>query len=565
MFKLIDKNDDKVFSKIVFIKNAEFFKDAVAFFDAFSLVCETEKQKLPAYCFTAKGKMCLEGVCLFVKTYAAQFSFKSACLSTSYLKILYYSIAALSGGKKTVSRDLLINEFLVYKDANEKQTNMVLDATKKAEENYAAHKKIYDKKYDEFQKNSTASVVLKIFSIMVIIMSFVLACVPMGLFYAEKLAMRSAVIYAVGTLVVGLIVEIELKIASWMTGKHAKEIEFTLLMLSKNKDNAAALLEKIQSKNSKVLLENYEYSRGLEFEILGEKLSFDEILKRAKENDQFENKKISEIVKFDLKKTGEVFDLVEKIMTIEPENVGRFENVYRELENDDYLKNNKLVKLSFLCKFAKSASLNGKDKLDFGKKQVRPYGVSVKSLLGEEFLFAGEDKNIKIAKVEDFFAGKLDKGGKQFSFRIAADIDSFEKLKLKFVKSFFAAPAKEIKDYLKEDEALSFETIAQNGLKNQIPTLISVNLDAVKTRFVSNALPEDEFSKIKSVVSAYESALEPDDLVLAGRKMLLSAATPQNIGLLGEILQCDVEDLGAGEVLCVIDGQSFKVYNFSNF
>ena len=40
MFKLINSQDSKVFSSSKFIKNADFFKDEIAFFDAFDLLCE---------------------------------------------------------------------------------------------------------------------------------------------------------------------------------------------------------------------------------------------------------------------------------------------------------------------------------------------------------------------------------------------------------------------------------------------------------------------------------------------------------------------------------------------
>ena len=119
MAPLIDKDDYKVMKNTKFVKNAVFYKDMFAFYDAYTLILNSEKTKLPNYCFLLNGNYCLEGICLLMSDYASELSFESLKLSLDYLKTIYYTIASFSDDENLPEKSVIEEEFEMYKKASE--------------------------------------------------------------------------------------------------------------------------------------------------------------------------------------------------------------------------------------------------------------------------------------------------------------------------------------------------------------------------------------------------------------------------------------------------------------
>ena len=81
MFQIIKSEDSKVLSSSGFVKNAIFYKDMFAFYDAYEKLTTDFKKSLPNFCFEKKKEFCLEGLCLAMKMYASELGFETVKLT----------------------------------------------------------------------------------------------------------------------------------------------------------------------------------------------------------------------------------------------------------------------------------------------------------------------------------------------------------------------------------------------------------------------------------------------------------------------------------------------------
>lgn len=567
MFKLINKSDVNVFSNNIFLKNADFFKDSIAFFDAYSQLCEAKKQDIPNYCLFNNQEFCLEGVCLFFKTYATEFSFKTLDLTIDYLKTIYYSIASLSKNGETVERDLLVNEFLIYKDANEKYFNTVKNELEKAEKKYKSTKSNYDEIDGVYKKYMLTTKSLKIFSIIAFVLSFILAMIPVALYYAKILILKTAIVYVVGIVIIGLTIFVECKFLSKYYLKLAKENAYSSQIIKKELDEALMIFKELSLNSGRIFSENYEYQKSIGDVDFGEKIAFCDILKMASNNSDFKLNSKKEILKTDINQQNDIYEFVDKISMIEPFDVGRFENIYLQIEKEDYLKFNKLVRYVFLNKFIENAEISKKWKLNLDNRLVNPFGFDIINLLKTAVAYnANRDQKFEISSFDSFNYVKYSRKNKNLNLKNAVDENSFYLLKAEYVKHFY--------DYelLKEEREL-FESKLKNNRKisnllkraNKIPRYIELKLSLIKNRLICNSLGESDFENIIKIINQYENAVEcKNDLLTEKQKVLLTEITKENEKLFNILILCEVRDLDNDEVLCTVQGQTIKGYKFSN-
>ena len=145
MFQLIKSDDSKVLSSSRFVKNATFYKDMFAFFDAYEKLTTDHKNSLPNFCFVKKKEFCLEGLCLTMKMYASELGFETIKLTADYLRVLYYTICAYSANGKSVDRKVIELEFEEYKKASKQ---IVEDSAKEIADLETAYK-TKKQKFDE--------------------------------------------------------------------------------------------------------------------------------------------------------------------------------------------------------------------------------------------------------------------------------------------------------------------------------------------------------------------------------------------------------------------------------
>ena len=166
MFNLIKEEDYDVLADSNFAKNAIFYKDMIAFCNAFEVLTE-KKEELPNFCFLHTKELCLEGLCLLMKMYATEFKFETIKLSLEYMKILYYAVASYSEDRKTVDKEKLINEFSQYREASYSYCKKHKDEVELKEKDLAKKEEVHE---NMLKKSRSKSVTGKLFNALYVIM-----------------------------------------------------------------------------------------------------------------------------------------------------------------------------------------------------------------------------------------------------------------------------------------------------------------------------------------------------------------------------------------------------------
>lgn len=568
MFKLINKEDAKVFSSSMFIKNADFFKDEIAFFDAYSNICERDIKELPNYCVFQSKKLCLEGVCLFIKTYASEFSFKTIDLSIDYLKTLYYAIAAMSADGEVVEKDVVLNEYLVYKDTNEKQFAAINSKLSKIEKSHHENMSKFEKKNNRYAKCFVAEKVLNIIAIVAIILSFAGAVIPVALYYAQRIAINKMLMIAGGILLIGLIVKFELNLIAKYLSDVAMEDAYSLQTLKKNKDETFVILNDIMEKNSKMLCEHYEYSKGLDENIIESRLSFDQILKLAAQRHIMSFNIRADVLKIDQQQQKEVYDIVDRLANVNPNEIGRLENIYNDIISKDYLNYNNLIRYSFLNKFIENAKETKRWRLDLGGVQTNPFDIDAKEIAESQIAYLpNENETMLASRLNMFFDTKFAKKKKGLQLRNIKNEISYNVVKMEYINHFY--------DYakIKDSDEHFFENIEGKAsqlsaelkdVAKQIPTYINIKLSLIKNRIISNTLGNQEFAKIKEILHSYELSKEVE-VEEQKAKTIINENNAENKNFIRSLFECDeIRDLGGDEVLCVYGNQKFRGFRLTN-
>lgn len=543
MFKVIRKDDVKIFKNSLFIKNANFFKDEIAFFDAYSDLCEKTKDEIPSYCMYQNGAICLDGVCFLFKTYASELGFNTLDLSIDYLKTLYYSIATLSKDGETVDRDLVINEYLIYKEVNKNQYSKINKTWQAVQNKHFENVKNFETLNKKQAKYALASKVLNILAFVSIILAVIVAIVPSALYFAQKIVLKSAIIYIVATILIGLILRFEFKLFAKHFYSIAMDDAYSLQALKKTKDESQKIYEELKIKNCKFVCSIYDYEQNLDDSIFVNKLSFDKILNKAKKQSFRSFNLKNDIAKFDENQRELAFEILDKIAAVQLGNDARLENIYNEIYKEDSLYFNNLVRLRFLDKFIENAKVSN----CWGVGgSINPFGMVAKNIATEKITYYDAKNDACLSmNLDVFFQTKLANSIKKSELKSAKNEETMELLKFDYINSFCKN---------KNDESL--ENI-------KIPTLLSIKLAILKSRLVCNSLGETVFLKLKEIIKVYESKFVDDEVETESE--FISEKTETNLTMLKLLNECDdVIDIGNDEVICVIDGKKIKGFKFSN-
>ena len=567
MFKLINKEDSKVFSSSMFIKNADFFKDEIAFFDAFSKLCEKELRDLPNYCAFQSGKLCLEGVCLFFKTYASEFGFKTIDLSLDYLKTLYYAIAALSSDGVVVEKDVVLNEYLVYKEANEKQFAAINGKLSKVEQVHHDNLNKFERSNNKYARSFVAAKVLNIVAIVVVVLSFLAAVIPVAFYYAQRIELKSMLLETIGILLIGLIIKFELNIISKYLSEFAMDCAYTLQTLKKNKDATFVVLNEMKLQNSKILSEHYEYSKGLNADIVKNNLEFDQVLKLATKKHIMSFNIRADVLKMDNEQQKEVYQILDRLANVSANDVGRLENIYGDICEKDYLKYNNLIRFSFLNRFIENATITKNWRLDLAGVQTNPFDIDAKRIADEQIVYVQNENEPVVTRLSVFFDTKLAKKKKELQLKNIKNETSYNVAKMEYINRFcnYEKIKKIDSDFFASEEENSKQLSSE--IKNdtrQIPAYVSLRLALIKNRIICNTLGAVEFEKIKNILSSYELS-KGDENQEVKTKTFINEDTVENKNFIRSIFECDeIRDIGNDKVLCIYGNQQFIGFKLSN-
>ena len=512
MVNLINKNDKDVITSAGFIKNAIFYKDMLAFYDAYKQFMEQKVTKLPSYCYK-KGSYYLDGICLFFKDYASELGFESVKLSRDYLKVLYYTIASYSEDGELPEREILEKEFDVYKNASVElaiASNLEMDEARKK---YSEVKTDYVNSTNGYAKKLVAARLLEGFCTVLIVLTVILGmlaytCHFLGKFTFVEATIIAGVIVAVGFGICGV-----LKILSKKNQTDANGINYTLQGKKQKKDLEEIEYSKALDKFNKINSEKYEYNSNFSQELkkFVKTASFDELLEKAKDY-----KFLSYNMKLDLmslfeSQEQEIKEIVEVINGVtHPETADKeFEKIYAEIQEKDWLYYSNEVRFEFIKRMADVSEFTYSYTVKSNGKKINPFGISVKDLSKEPIVYLKSNDDLFIsATLDKFLNTKYIKNTKTLELKGLKNVDALKRVKMEFASHFF-----DYEGTIKYNN-LFHATKLQDGIKiptdiiennRKVPTYVYMKLKLIESRLGLSNSDAPTIHQIAKLIENFEN------------------------------------------------------------
>ena len=482
MFHLIKEEDYDVLANSNFAKNAMFYKDMLAFCNAFDEVTNNPK-KLPNFCFLHTKELCLEGICLLIKMYATEFKFETIKLSLEYLKILYYAVASFSKDKKTVNKDDIIAEFEQYRKAS-------IEFCDEHKAEVANQEKIHEEKLEQhkakLKKSDSKKSSSKVFNALYVIMfvfSFVSLAFPA--LCAIYKTFSTGVLWgmSVGLLVVGISVAYVFRFASKKLARLADDLAYEAQVFKKGIEQDEQNIKEMKDQYNKILCEKYEYKWYFTalFSHYGTTLSTEEILSRAKMYKLLTYNVIYDVKKLFRSQQEEIDDIVAEIenLSYNVDYQAEFADVYKRIMDQDWLYFNQQVRLHFIKKFTDVCEKSHNWKLEFNDDEIDPFEVDVRALSRENVAYLkSNDRKFVTAKLIDFMQTNYAKNLRELEFTGNYTAESLKNLKSNYLKSFY------VHDVMSAESKGTFAmSMVDLEEAERIPTYINLKL-----RLIENAV-----------------------------------------------------------------------------
>ena len=544
MANLINKNDKDVISSAGFIKNAVFYKDMLAFYDAYNNLMQQKVSSLPSYCYK-KGTYYLDGICLMFKDYASELGFESVRLSLDYLKVLYYTIASYSTDGSLPEREILVNEFNVYKNASVELAVSSSTELEEAKLKYNESKKDYEKSLNGYSRNLVYARLAEGFATVLLVLTVMVAMLSYTCYFLGKFTMVQSTIGAIIVLVVGFTIFGLLRFFAKRKQSTANGINYSIQAKKKKKENEELEYTKVLEKFNKINSEKYEYNSSFANELkkFAKTLDFKEVLDKA--NDY---KMLSYNMKLDLNnlfvtQEQEIKEIIEVINSVtNPETSEKdFERIYNEILSKDWLYFNNEVRFEFIKRMADVSEFTYNYTVKHKNKKINPFGISVKTLSKEPIVYLKSNDDLFIsATLDKFLNTRYIKNTKTLELKGLKSSDALKRVKMEFASHFF--------DY---DGTIKYNNLfhatkLHDGIKipadiiennRKVPTYVYMKLKLIEARL---GLSNSEASTIKQLASFIEKFEETGEF----DKMEISADLTQDEKSSVTAESCTYEDLG---------------------
>ena len=563
MVHLINKNDKDVIAGSGFVKNAVFYKDMLAFYDAYSNLMQTKLKDLPSFCYK-NGNFHLEGICLLFKDYASELGFESVKLSLDYLKVIYYTIASYSEKGELPDKTLLVNEFNVYKNASVELASSASVELESTKEEYLKAKEEFDDITSRYAKKLVSSNILGGFASFMIVFTIILAMLPYTCYHMGKFAFNTATIICFSVLFGGAVVCWLFKMLSKKSREKADDIKYEIQGIKKKKDNADLELSRVLDRYNKINSEKYEYSSNFAEELkkFVEILSFDDVVKRAAEY-----KMLSYNMKLDLEnlfetQEKEIKDCIDRINNItKPETSEQeFEILYKEICEKDWLYYNNEIRFEFIKRMADVSEFSFNYTVSVDGKKINPFGISVKALSKEPIVYLKSNDDLFIsATLDKFLNTKYIRSSKTLELKGLKGSEALKRAKMEFASHFF-----DYEGTIKYNN-LFYATKLQDGVKipqeiieknRKVPTFVYMKLKLIETRL---GIGNSDASTIKQLAKIIRSFEETGNF----EKIAVVDMRDEDTDVQVESESCIYEDLGYAVKYTFEDG-SFIGYRLSN-
>ena len=516
MVNLINKSDKNVINNSGFVKNAVFYKDMLAFYDAYTKLMQEKVSKIPSFCYK-NGTFYLEGICLLFKDYASELGFESIRLSLEYLKVIYYTIASYSEDGELPERQVLENEFNVYKNASIELAIASATEHQEAKQKLDSAKTNFDKSTNSFAKNLISSRIFDWLFIVVLTLSIISAGLSYSFyFYGEHLSLVEASIVAGAILLGGGLIACLFKALSKKTNSNAGGDNYSIQGQKRKKDDVEYEYEKVFDKYNKIAAEKYEYNSNFSNELKKyvEVLPFEEIVKRASEYKMLSyNMKLDLLSLFETQ-NQDIKEIIDDINSVtNPEICDReFERIYAEIESKDWLYFNNEVRFEFIKRMADISEFTFNFTVKFKGKKINPFGISVKTLSKEPIVYLKSNDDLFIsATLDKFLNTKFIKSSNTLGLKGLKSSDALKRVKMEFASHFF-----DYEGTIKYNN-LFYATKIQDGIKipseiienhRKVPTFVYMKLKLIETRLKLSNNDAPTILQIAKLVDSYEKTGE---------------------------------------------------------
>lgn len=379
---LINQSDKNLMDNVELVKNATFYKDLLAFYDAYIEITSRAKQDLPNFCFV-NDRLLLDGLCLLIKDLASEFKFSTLNLSIDYLKILYFSMASFAKDSQFPERETIVEDMNQHKKACQAVIEKNNELVEKKSEEYLQFNTEYDlinNKIKNIEKNKNTKKSLLFLSALVLISSVIFATINLTLLKISTVLVTIICLVVVVALVLVCIVLLK-SLKNLKGTEQSIRAQFEKLEKKQNQINAS-INDDTNSLN-RLISELYEYNNNLSEKIY--KLSShgltSKILLVA------ENKMLSYNMQYDVnllsKKQDE--EISQIVSELENKNANLIK-IYSKISEKYFIYNNNYVRYKFISRFWKSAIKSHNYMVEINGEKKYPFDINLKSLLGETVL-----------------------------------------------------------------------------------------------------------------------------------------------------------------------------------
>lgn len=438
MIPLINKSDRKVLAKADGIKNAVYYLDMIAFYDAYSSFVGFGISNLPNYCVIG-GNLYLDGICLLIKDYSKKFGFATLDLTLDYLKYLYYSVAKYSKDGFLPERSVLTNEFELRKNASKSVLVKTIESAENAKNAYDISKSNYESQNSLFELEQKKSKKLNKFSIFAVIIGLVFAGLFIGLWAGGSLDLSimiatTSISVALATLLVILFQKKNSKIH-----QKIKQMAKELKKLKNDLDEKLKNFENLSLKSDKITVDVNAYiSCYKKLKSVDDLNITDEFLIRATDDNM-----LSYNLKYDISSTfdsheKEILETVKKIKNISETDNEKLSNLYADIMKKNYLKNSGFVVAMFISKFIDNENCTHIQKLLFNDSYVNPFDIDTKLIKKERVAFLESKVSHFIAVPADrILSSKLITANEDMKIPKNVTADKLRNLKLAYLEKFY--------------------------------------------------------------------------------------------------------------------------------
>lgn len=441
MFNLIKEEDYDVLANSNFAKNAIFYKDMIAFCNAFEVLTEN-KEELPNFCFLHTKELCLEGLCLLMKMYATEFKFETIKLSLEYMKILYYAVASYSEDRKTVDKEKLIEEFSEYRAASYDYCKKHKQEVEEKELSLAKKEEVHE---DMLKKSKSKNVTGKLFNalyIIMFVMTFMALVVPATCAMYGKFSKTTLWIMSIAIIIVGLLITMLFRLLSKKISGRANDISYEAQVYKKGLDTEIAELKELRDQYNKIMCEKYEYKMFFSelFSEFGRTLSGKDIIKKAGSYKLLTYNVIHDVKNLFKTQQEEIEEVISEVESISPSSdyQQKFADVYTKIQSQDWMYYNAQTRLHFIKKFADVCEKNFFWKLIYNEEEIDPFGIDVRALSRENIVYLkSKDRKFVTSKLIDFMKTSYAKNLKDLEFSGTYNVETLKNLKSNYLRSFY--------------------------------------------------------------------------------------------------------------------------------